>query len=101
MAHDPDGAPVHVRWLQQSLELGQQITPAIDETEQADPLRRATVSIRHGPSDANASTMSDLSAKMVMLNAVRLLPNARMQPTGRSDAEPRRAARSRSAAKEA
>jgi hypothetical protein len=39
VAHDPDGAPIHVRWLQQSLELGQHITLAIVETEQADPPR--------------------------------------------------------------
>lgn len=37
LTHDPDGASVHVRWLQQPLKLGQQITLAIVETEEADP----------------------------------------------------------------
>jgi hypothetical protein len=33
LAHDPDGAAVQVRWLQQPLKVGQQITLAIVETE--------------------------------------------------------------------
>lgn len=36
LSHDPDGASVHVRWLQQPLKLGQQITLTIVETEEAD-----------------------------------------------------------------
>ena len=39
LEHDPDGAPVHVEWLRESLKPGQQITLAIVETEQADPPR--------------------------------------------------------------
>ena len=39
LAHDPDGASVHLRWLQQPLKPGQQVTLAIVETEHADPPR--------------------------------------------------------------
>jgi len=39
LAHDPDGAAVHINWLRQPLQLGQQITLAIVETEKADPPR--------------------------------------------------------------
>jgi hypothetical protein len=39
LTHDPDGASVHVRWIQQPLRLGQQITLAMVETEEADPPR--------------------------------------------------------------
>jgi hypothetical protein len=39
LAHDPDGASVHVRWLHQPLKVGQQITLAIVETQDADPPR--------------------------------------------------------------
>jgi hypothetical protein len=37
LSHDPDGASVYARWLRQPLELGQQISIAIVETEEADP----------------------------------------------------------------
>jgi hypothetical protein len=37
LTHDPDGGSVQLKWLQQPLELGQQITIAIVETEAADP----------------------------------------------------------------
>ena len=37
LTHDPDGAPVHVRWLRGALSLGQQITLTVVETESADP----------------------------------------------------------------
>jgi hypothetical protein len=37
LTHDPDGAPVHVRWLRQPLRPGQQIIVAVVETEAADP----------------------------------------------------------------
>jgi hypothetical protein len=39
LSHDPDGASVHARWLRQPLELGQQISIAIVETEAADSPR--------------------------------------------------------------
>ena len=37
LTHDPDGGSVQLRWLQQPLKLGQQVTLAIVETEAADP----------------------------------------------------------------
>ena len=37
LAHDPDGASVHVSWLRQRLHPGQRITIAVVETEAADP----------------------------------------------------------------
>jgi hypothetical protein len=37
LMHDPDGAAVHVRWLQQPLSVGQQITLTIVETTHVDP----------------------------------------------------------------
>jgi hypothetical protein len=39
LTHDPDGATVHVKWLQQSLKVGQQISLAVVETTEADPPR--------------------------------------------------------------
>jgi hypothetical protein len=39
LTHDPDGASVNLRWLQQSLQVGQQITVAVVETEEADSPR--------------------------------------------------------------
>ncbi|MGH7518997.1 MAG: hypothetical protein ACREOC_16285 [Gemmatimonadales bacterium] len=39
LSHDPDGGSVHLKWLQQPLKLGQRITLAIVETEEADPPR--------------------------------------------------------------
>jgi hypothetical protein len=39
LSHDPDGAPVHARWLRQPLKPGQHITIAVVETEKADPPR--------------------------------------------------------------
>jgi hypothetical protein len=36
LAHDPDGGAVQVRWLQQPLQVGQQITLAVVETEAVD-----------------------------------------------------------------
>jgi hypothetical protein len=35
--HDSDGAAVHLKWCQQSLQVGQVITLAIVETKQVDP----------------------------------------------------------------
>lgn len=49
LAHDPDGAAVHVNWLRQPLQLGQQITVAIVETEHADPPQ---ASAREDPTSA-------------------------------------------------
>ena len=41
LIHDPDGAAVHLKWCQQRLQVGQQITLAIVETRQIDqPLSR-------------------------------------------------------------
>ena len=37
LAHDPDGAPVHVRWLEQPVTVGQRISLTIVEAEKADP----------------------------------------------------------------
>jgi hypothetical protein len=37
LTHDADGGSVQVKWLQQPLKLGQQITLAVVETEAADP----------------------------------------------------------------
>jgi hypothetical protein len=39
LTHDPDGASVNLRWLQQSLQVGQLITVAVVETEEADSPR--------------------------------------------------------------
>jgi len=36
LEHDPDGAPVHVSWLRESLRPGQQITLGVVESEEAD-----------------------------------------------------------------
>jgi hypothetical protein len=37
LEHDADGAAVHLRWLQQPLKPGQEITLTIVETSEADP----------------------------------------------------------------
>jgi hypothetical protein len=37
LEHDADGAAVHVRWLQQPLKPGQEITLTVVETSEADP----------------------------------------------------------------
>jgi hypothetical protein len=37
LAYDPDGAAVHSRWLRQPLQLGQQVTLTVVETDEADP----------------------------------------------------------------
>jgi hypothetical protein len=39
LTHDPDGAAVHLRWLHQSLKVGQKITLTIVETTEVDPAR--------------------------------------------------------------
>jgi hypothetical protein len=37
LMHDPDGAAVHLRWLQQPLAVGQRVTLTVVETGHADP----------------------------------------------------------------
>jgi hypothetical protein len=37
LTHDPDGAAVHLTWLREYLKVGQQITLAVVETDEADP----------------------------------------------------------------
>jgi hypothetical protein len=49
LAHDPDGAAVHINWLRQPLQPGQRITIAIVETEHADPPK---ASAREDPTSA-------------------------------------------------
>jgi hypothetical protein len=49
LAHDPDGAAVHINWLRQPLQPGQRITIAIVETEHADPPQ---ASAREDPTSA-------------------------------------------------
>jgi hypothetical protein len=49
LTHDPDGAAVQVRWLRQSLKVGQQITLTVVETSDADPPRTRD---RTDPADA-------------------------------------------------
>ncbi len=49
LMQDPDGAPVHIRWLQQPLRLGEQITLTIVEAGEVDPPRTRD---REDPADA-------------------------------------------------
>jgi hypothetical protein len=37
IAHDPDGASVHLSWLRQPLKVGQRITVTVLETDVVDP----------------------------------------------------------------
>src|SRR5688572_30683610 len=39
LSHDPNGASVHLGWLREALNVGQQIAITIVETEAADPPR--------------------------------------------------------------
>lgn len=39
LTHDPDGAAVQLKWLQEPLHVGQRITLAVVETNQVDPPR--------------------------------------------------------------
>lgn len=58
LVRDSDGAAVHLKWLQQPLRLGQQVTLTVVDTKEADPPRSRQGGGLGGPSDGSASTTS-------------------------------------------